>query len=206
MRFDYFGTGDSAGESGEGDMAEWVANARTAAQELRASSGIDRLTLVGVRLGAAIALNVASTDPLIDRLVLWDPVVSGSRYLDELEAVHARFVVDADRFPKKGAAVQNEDSDELVGMICPPAMRESIRGVDLKQMNANKAKGVSIIVTDDREEYRKLVSSLEKRTPDCSYHVVGDRIAWNNLAELGAVLMPHDLLRTMHQTLVAERE
>ena len=206
LRFDYFGTGDSAGDSGEGDMGEWLANARSAAQELRDVSGLDRLTIVGVRLGAAVALGVASNDPLIDRIVLWDPVVSGSRYLDELESVHARFVIDTDRFPKKGTTVRNDNADELVGMICPPSMRQSIRGVDLERMTGIHARVVSIIATDDREEFRKLVTLLEKYVPDCRYKVVNDQIAWDNLAELGAVLIPHELLQAIHQTLVAERE
>lgn len=206
LRFDYFGTGDSAGNSGEGDMDEWVANTRSAAQELRDVSGLDRLTIVGVRLGAAIAVDVASSDPLIERLVLWDPVVSGARHLDELESIHARFVVDTDRFPKKGASVQNVDEDELVGMICPPLMRQSIRGVDLEKATGINARGVSIIATEDRDEFRNLAASLNKSGRHCRYKVVNDPIAWDNLAELGAVLMPHDLLQAIHQVMVADRE
>src|SRR2546428_3558846 len=35
LRFDYVGTGDSAGETGEGTPEQWRENIRTAARELR---------------------------------------------------------------------------------------------------------------------------------------------------------------------------
>lgn len=201
LRFDYFGTGDSAGESGEGNMDEWTANARSAAQELRDISGLDELSIVGVRLGAAIAVAIARGDPAIDMLALWDPVVSGSRHLEELESVHARFVVDSDRFPKRGRTAQDADTDELVGMICPIEMRRSIRNVDLNQTTAIKVKRASIIATEDRQDIRDFTETLGRQVADCSYELVDDRIAWDNLADLGSVLMPHDLLRVMHNVI-----
>jgi pimeloyl-ACP methyl ester carboxylesterase len=202
LRFDYFGTGDSAGENGDGNVDEWINNTRSAAQELRHLSGLEKITIVGVRLGAAIALLAAAEDPKVEALVLWDPVVDGNRYIDRLEALHAEFVMDADRFPKTVGGVSSIDGDELIGMVCPRAMRQSIRDIRLAEMPGIESRLVSIIATEDLEEFRAL-ERAKSQLPKCQYKVVNERTAWDTLAELGAILMPHELLQTMVDTVVA---
>jgi pimeloyl-ACP methyl ester carboxylesterase len=204
LRFDYFGTGDSAGESGDGDMNEWITNTRIAAQELRDLSGLEKVSIVGTRLGAAIATLAAADDPNVSALLLWDPVVDGNRYIDGLQALHAEFVADPDRFPKESAGSQSINGDELVGMICPPAMRESIRSIRLGETGSIGTGFISIIATDDLDEFRKFKERAESQSANCQYKVVNERIAWNTLADLGVVLMPHELLQTMFETVVAE--
>ena len=91
LRFDYFGTGDSAGEDAEGDFSGWTADVLAAFDELMQRSAAARTVWVAARLGAAIAASAtvrASRVP--DRLIVWDPVLDGRRYLHELEDFHAR--------------------------------------------------------------------------------------------------------------------
>ncbi len=85
LRFDYFGTGDSAGDMSDGDLAGWQGDVETAMDELKDTSGAARVALVGLRLGATLAAGVAAKRrDEIDALVLWDPVVSGKAYAGEL--------------------------------------------------------------------------------------------------------------------------
>jgi uncharacterized protein len=85
LRFDYFGTGDSAGEAREARVADWRGDIETAVEELKDTTGLTRVGLVGLRLGATIAAQVAAkARDTVDRLVLWDPVVKGETYLAEL--------------------------------------------------------------------------------------------------------------------------
>lgn len=91
LRFDYFGTGDSAGEDVEGELIGWTADVLTAFDELIQRSAAARTMWVAARLGAAVAASAsvrASRVP--DRLVMWDPVFDGQRYLRELADFHAR--------------------------------------------------------------------------------------------------------------------
>src|ERR1044071_4528450 len=53
LRFDYYGTGDSAGESREGTLAEWRENLVAAVKDLEECSGVAKVSLLGFRLGAA---------------------------------------------------------------------------------------------------------------------------------------------------------
>jgi pimeloyl-ACP methyl ester carboxylesterase len=87
LRFDYYATGDSAGEDAEGDIAGWRQDILTAAEELTSLAGVTRITVVGLRLGATLAAQ-ASADlaRTIESLVLWDPITEGSGYIEELYA------------------------------------------------------------------------------------------------------------------------
>src|SRR4051812_9992414 len=88
FRFDYFGTGDSAGDSGEATLSKWRENVALAARELRDVASVTKISAVGFRLGAAL---VATADDLmLTDLVLWEPVVRGLVYLGELEAIQTR--------------------------------------------------------------------------------------------------------------------
>lgn len=85
LRFDYFGTGDSTGDLADATQELWRIDIETAVDELKDISGVARVSLVGLRYGAALAAQVAARRRDTDRLVLWDPVFDGRGYLAELE-------------------------------------------------------------------------------------------------------------------------
>lgn len=85
LRFDYYGTGDSAGDMCDGDLAGWEADIDTAIDELKDTISASQVGLIGLRLGATLAARVASRRHDIDRLALWDPVVIGEEYLNDLD-------------------------------------------------------------------------------------------------------------------------
>lgn len=97
LRFDYYGTGDSAGDSDEVDWARCLADMVAAAGELRARSGCTRLIGFGARLGGSIALNAAATARLSE-LLLWDPVMDGGQYVAALDVLQDALRVDPMRF------------------------------------------------------------------------------------------------------------
>ena len=79
MRFDYAGTGDSSGEIADFGVDAWVEDIEAAAEVLRQESGVTRIVLVGLRLGATLAALCAQRGRLrAAHVVLWDPVVDGA--------------------------------------------------------------------------------------------------------------------------------
>ena len=89
LRFDYRGTGDSAGDLSDVTTADWVEDIMLATQEGRDLTGAERIRLVGVRAGGLLAHTAARSVDFVSHLVLWDPVTSGALYLESLQRTHA---------------------------------------------------------------------------------------------------------------------
>src|SRR4030067_1026137 len=83
MRFDYFGTGDSAGEYAQASLAQWQIDIGDAVDECRRQSGRERVCIVGLRLGATLAGKAAAQREDISALVLYAPVIDGQALLSE---------------------------------------------------------------------------------------------------------------------------
>lgn len=84
LRFDYAGTGDSWGDTTAADLPTWLGDVGEAARELRVIAGIQTLGLAGLRLGGTLAAMALDYAGEVDRLVLWDPIVSGPAWVEEL--------------------------------------------------------------------------------------------------------------------------
>ncbi|MCC5795652.1 MAG: alpha/beta fold hydrolase [Chromatiales bacterium] len=76
LRFDYSGTGDSAGELDGLSATLWIDDVRYAVDELKDLSGMTSVALVGVRFGAALAAEAASGRDDVSSLILWDPLAA----------------------------------------------------------------------------------------------------------------------------------
>src|SRR3569833_1317363 len=82
LRFDYFGTGDSSGEMDQASLVGSCTDVQSAIETLKDIAGASKVTLIGLRVGANIALQVASQlKSEVEALVLWDPIVSGEQYV-----------------------------------------------------------------------------------------------------------------------------
>jgi pimeloyl-ACP methyl ester carboxylesterase len=147
LRFDYYGTGDSAGETGEGDLDLWCGDLRTAIEELRATAGVEAVDLVGLRLGASIAALVASEEP-VERIVLWEPVVRGRTYLDQLHQAQARFL-EISRSRPRGAATGGA-AFEAVGFPISPELEASIEALTLLTLEQAPPRALVLAREEDR--------------------------------------------------------
>ncbi|HSS28719.1 MAG TPA: alpha/beta fold hydrolase [Usitatibacter sp.] len=124
LRFDYHGTGNSAGDDFEPDrLATWVGNIAEAVASARVATGRDRVCLVGVRLGATLAA-LASRQVPVDDLVLWNPAVSGKNYVREMQAI---------AMSVEGAEQHADGLLESAGYVMTAQTVEALRGIDLKR-------------------------------------------------------------------------
>ena len=92
LRFDYRGSGDSAGNFEDMTIRSEVADAGEALRYLSRHKRIDsrRLALVGMSMGAAVAaLLVGRERTRFKTMVLWAPVAEGAGILDELSTPDA---------------------------------------------------------------------------------------------------------------------
>lgn len=193
FRFDYFGTGDSAGESDEGRPSVWRVNIGDAIEELQSNAAIDRVSLVGLRLGGALAALASAGRDDVDQLVLWDPVVNGAAYLRELAAV-ADEPVDA-----------GSDTVGVLGFPLTAMMRDEIEKIELTELHPMSVGEVAIFVASENERARELKHALEERDCRACYQCVPSAGSWNEVDNFGGALVPQEIIRGIVDRLAAGR-
>jgi uncharacterized protein len=165
LRFDYFGTGDSAGDTRDGTVEQWLSDIATAAQELKDLSGAPRVSVIGLRLGAALAALATAGGLEVDTLVLWEPIVSGRTYLDELTEIHKRKIARALYPPPLES---QSEQPELLGFPFPRRMRAGIEGIDLRR-TLPTATRIRLMVSEERTEPKELHVRLRDAARQAEY-------------------------------------
>jgi len=184
LRFDYYGTGDSAGDSVEVDWDRCVADTLVAAAELRARSGATEITAFGARLGGSIALCAARAGSLAG-LVAWDPVLDGSAYADRLDKMQRALAVDAQRFTKPRLA--SDAADQWLGFATSDRLRQQLIELQLEPTR------VPTLILDSLPaspvgEWQSLqadVLALQPPTP------------WEDLQRLELAILSHPVVRAI---------
>jgi pimeloyl-ACP methyl ester carboxylesterase len=139
LRFDYPGTGDAAGtEEDPGRVEAWLASVESAVQHLRAWTGVTRVALVGLRLGATIAALAAqrlgdANLPGVDALVLLAPTVTGRRHIRELRARRQTWVSTS---AEVGAASSADPADPMGLTDHVEAFGFGLHGEDIAALSA----------------------------------------------------------------------
>lgn len=189
LRFDYFGTGDSAGDLEEAEFSVWVDNTRTALEELRILAGAGSLSVIGLRLGAAVATAALTNRKDVARLVLWDPVVSGASFLREMEAQTL------DTFGS---------SWWVNGFPLSEGFRDSLRGLDLPSMPVPEPTTVLHVQSELRSMDENLKARWANRVAKLEEIVTRDPGDWNYLDDVGGILLPNETVRVIVGWLTGE--
>jgi pimeloyl-ACP methyl ester carboxylesterase len=128
LRYDYPGCGDSLGDSDTPGAFEAMQKSISAAcGALRSRTGVHRVALVGLRLGASMALLAAETLE-IEAVALIRPVVRGKSYLAEQRAL-ARLVQARERWRDRRET--DPGALEVEGFRLSPESVERIAKIDL---------------------------------------------------------------------------
>ena len=206
LRFDYSCTGDSEGECTAGRLANWVEDVRAADREVAARSGATHVTWVGLRLGANLALLAADRETSRQlNLVLWDPVMSGAAYLQELARAHVGFLSTVFRW-NTGRVTRSRGigafgaMQELVGFEIPPSLRGEIEAIDLGVHRPVAASTVTILGDQPSPTYAPLRDGIARAGIDVRYVPVEPDAPWNSEAALNASTIP---ARTLDALLAA---
>jgi len=156
LRFDYHGTGDSAGgDTDAGRVPAWIDSIVFAVHELRRITGIADVALMGMRLGATLAVRAALQLGDIDRLVLWAPCTTGKSFVREMRAASAQ----------RGfqTAQHANGALEALGTLYSAQTVEEMTQLDCLNLRAAPAREVLVIDRDDfplgsalPERYREL--------------------------------------------------
>jgi len=191
LRFDYYGCGDSAGDGG--DLSRWQEDICRAVEELKRQGGVRRVALAGLRLGGSLAALAAAGRNDVDSLVLWDPVVSGQSYLDELISAH-RHWSDGHRSDDG-----EQDGLEVLGFSISPALQQHLREMTLAPSSFDGVARV-LIVEDDKGDAARLASPSPDANGRIEYQNLPSRLGMHP-GDLGKVWIPGQTIQAIAQWL-----
>jgi pimeloyl-ACP methyl ester carboxylesterase len=112
LRFDWDGTGDSAGDARDpGRVAAWHASLAEAVKAMR-EAGVERVVLVGLCLGAAFTL-LDAAELGVDEVVVCALVASGKRFIKQLKMLGVANPEKPDDVMYSGLAIDANTAAEL---------------------------------------------------------------------------------------------
>jgi alpha/beta superfamily hydrolase len=151
MRFDYYATGDSAGNCEELSLARMRLDIQRAIQHCCDKTGVKQLTLVGVRLGATLAAQLASSCCEIESLVLYAPVFDGEALFNEWQRDQQAF------HDKHSYQLQQAGANEILGFTVPGKFQSELRR-NFDPAAPGRALKRVLILTDETDSNSELVN------------------------------------------------
>ena len=172
FRFDYYGTGNSAGKSDELTTRQCIKDIQAAAAYVREQSQCEKLSIIAVRIGAPLVMTTEIGE--IENLIIWDPVMQGSNYISLLKDFHNRAISGLGRFMlmRKPSQV-----DQLYGHAMSPEKRQDLSDLNMplgqKQKITQQLLLTSAGYLDNEAECKKLL-------PNWTHIPINDDIYWHS--------------------------
>lgn len=132
MRFDYYGLGDSEGDSVDASPARWQADIVAARDELVRKTGAQRITGIGARFGATLL----ATAGIAASLVLWDPIARGEEWIDEQAELHRRYLRGQQDLRRGRRPMQPIGGEERLGVTYSHSAMRAIAQLALPRFDA----------------------------------------------------------------------
>ena len=160
LRFDLPGTGDSSGDALDNGLLEaWIQSMDAAAAELRAATGVEDVAVVGIRLGAMLALSAANRGTNLQDLVLWGPAATGRTMLRELRAFS-----NMERIEYANGDIAPEQplpGLEMGGFLVTPETKDAVEALELTALRDMPGRRVLLLTRDELAPDAKLTAALQ---------------------------------------------
>lgn len=203
MRFDYFGTGESAGSDEEGCLTLWRDDIALAQQELDRRTRAVQSVWLGVRLGATLALMASATTPSPpQRMVLWEPILDGPAYLRELGTAHAQQTYDPFIQPTRPP---ESIRDEVIGFGVSPEWIREVASLNIEALASTPVEDCVHLAGNPSERANEWIKLQQTRGHAWRQQAMPCLdIPWHTEEADGASLAPPELLRLLIASIKGE--
>lgn len=198
LRFDYYGCGDSAGDSDEGDINQWMDDISTAIDEIKDSGGLAKVSLVGLRLGATLSALVGTQRSNLESIVLWEPIVNGRGYIQELMVLHQDWL--RHTLPKPKQVDKNKGNNgniEILGFPLTNIMRNGLEKINLLTIKQCPANHILIIEDDEKDDVIRLRDHLKNIDVHLDYQYIPGPKVWIREGGMDGALVPSQLVQSI---------
>jgi len=187
LRLDYHGMGDSAGRIEQIDSIRvWQNNIDESIEYLKQITGAETVMLLGQRFGGTLAGMAAQRRTDVNSVVLWEPVIKGQGYLDQLRAMHAEML---DLWVCKMTTQDDNQAEEILGSRFSRALLNQIEALELR---VSKIPQPQLIVKEVNS-----VVNLENHPEPSLQKIINDdgQVSWDDLRELEAACLRPEISR-----------
>jgi pimeloyl-ACP methyl ester carboxylesterase len=195
LRFDYWGTGDSGGETEDAQVDQWLGDIATAIEEMRMLQALRTVSLIGLRLGGALAALAAARRGDVDRLVLWEPAVNGRAWVEEGLASHRAWL--DGQLVRSTSAGAGDGPVEMVGFPLTATLRAGIEAIDLLALPAPPAARVLVVQRAPTREGGELCRHLARLGAAVDHEHIQEPAIWLRRDMDQATVPPRTLERVV---------
>jgi len=167
LRFDYFGTGDSAGKDESATLVQWLVDVECAIDEIKQLSRCNQISVIGIRLGATLALQAIIKRKDISDLVLWNPILTGANLLEQwavMQSNHNRAL---------GNMLDSPRLTEIMGTQLSPTLYDEIQVLRMPPLHRPEMRTL-VLVNQKNETIHTLVAESREKGSDISLEVIDD--------------------------------
>lgn len=173
LRFDYSGCGDSEGEFEKGSIDRWAGDIHTAVVEIMQRCAQKRVYLIGLRMGATLAAKAASDCNQVAGVILWEPIVCGDRYLQELIDSQSDYLK---YFPDQiGRDVESLMTEEIFGFPMTSRLRSELTAINSDNIKLPSGIRVLVISNNEDSRYVRDLNRITENQPDAKLQIIGDQ-------------------------------
>jgi alpha/beta superfamily hydrolase len=190
LRFDYYGTGNSAGQSSEAH--DLCGDIHAAIEHLKTMTGMQKVCLFGIRAGALLAAAVATQRQDVAGLVLVAAPVSGRAMVRELKAFHAMSGASNGGFAEQQDGVVN-----IGGFDYSQSMLDELQSINLLKLDFSRVLRELIIARDDMPDDGKLM--LHCSETGCLVRQVATKGYAAMMTIVESSIVPHTLLNHLQE-------
>lgn len=186
LRFDYRGTGDSAGVLEKVVADEWLEDGEEAFEELHEQFGSVPKSVIGIRLGALVAAH-CSTAQAVERLLLWEACQSGAEFLAELKDDMLTRLLPECNFESNDGTIHHN------GFVYSDKLQRSLRSNTILQNEIQRLKTKELLLLDRKIPDKPLIAA-DASSLNISQHICQVDFSWLDVDVIGSAIIPQKAL------------
>ncbi len=171
LRFDYFGSGDSAGSDESATVSQWMQDIDDALDEIKRLSHCDKVSVIGLRLGATIATQTINKRNDIDRVVLWNPIYSGTELIQQWSAIQSQ------HNDSLGVKADTAQLTEVLGIELSPVLLDELQELKLLPVDIKETEAM-VLSNQGTELANTYVADMTNKGINARLNVIEDHDVW----------------------------
>jgi hypothetical protein len=199
--FDYSCLGDSWGAFEEATLGRWVEDVRAAHQEFADVSGLQKISAIGLRLGAALAYEAAREVPLY-HLLLLDPVTDGRAFIAVCRAMQTGLRKVRQAAPR---VTPGADFEDHLGYRHSAALVEQLAGLGLSATPLPRADRVQFFLSAPDPSAQRLREQLEGESCPTDLWLGKTPAGWDNVVAYSEPVLLAELRRAVVDALKGDQ-